>query len=67
MTFYNTKRGTVINLDNVEKVTMMVIEDGFELIFNFISGKSHTLVFRDEEICRKEYREILLIMSKEVK
>ena len=65
MNIYNTKQAVLINLDNVEKVTMMSIENGYELIFNFISGKSHTILFRDEEKCRQEYRKVLLLMSSE--
>lgn len=65
MTVYNTKRCTVINLDNVERVTMVSIENGFELIFNFISGKSHSMFFSNKETCREEYIEILRIMNKE--
>ena len=65
MTVYNTKAGTLINLDNVEKVTMMSIENGYELIFHFVSGKHHSIIFKDEEACRRAYRDILLIMSRE--
>jgi len=65
MTVYNTKRGTVINLDNVEKVTNIEVERGFEIIFSFVSGKYHSMFFADKEECRQEYIEILRIMNKE--
>lgn len=65
MTYYNTERCAIINLDNIEKVAIRPVEDGCELTFNFISGKSYSMHFDDKESCRKEYRDVLLIMSKE--
>ena len=65
MTVYNTRCGTLINLDNVEKVTNYAIENGYELTLHFVSGKHNSIIFKDEESCKREYRNILLIMSKE--
>ena len=65
MNIYDTERGVLINLDNVERVTYIPVENGFELIFNFISGKSHSMFFVNIEDCRRAYRDVLLIMSRE--